>query len=126
MEQTGCSKTLAHKIQMPGNYLEESKQQGLYKSHTPGQMARLYFGVMLLVLGKKIWSKMQEQRLVSEEFCAEIERYFCNTLMPVYETLLHISKHFIQVTLIGQHARDDAPCRSVSAAMCRCFIFVSV
>jgi len=69
---------------------------------------------------------MQEQRLVSEEFCAEIERYFCNTLMPVHETLPHISKHFSQVTLIGQRARDDTSCRNVSAAVCLCFIFVSV
>jgi hypothetical protein len=27
MEQTECSKTLAHKIQMPGNYSEENIQQ---------------------------------------------------------------------------------------------------
>ena len=53
MEQTGCSEMSAYKIQMPGNYPEESKQQGLFKSHTPGQMARLYCGVMLLVLGEK-------------------------------------------------------------------------
>ena len=53
---------------------------------------------------------MHEQRLVSEKFCAEIERYFRNILMPVRETLPHISKHFSQAMLIGQRARDDAHC----------------
>ena len=36
-------------------------------------MARFYFGVMILVLKKNFCAKMQEQKLVSEKFCAEIE-----------------------------------------------------
>ena len=32
MEQTECSATLAYKIQMPGNYQEESIQQNLSSS----------------------------------------------------------------------------------------------
>jgi len=31
MEQTECSETLAYKIQTPGNYPEESTQQGIGK-----------------------------------------------------------------------------------------------
>jgi hypothetical protein len=82
---------------------------------------------MILVLKKHklFWSKMQEQRLVSENFCAQVERYFFNTLMPEHETLPHISKHFSQVMLIGQRAHDDAPCCSISAATRLCS-FVSV
>jgi len=47
MEQTECSETLAYKIQMPGNYPEESVQ---HSEHGESVKSRRYYAVWFDIL----------------------------------------------------------------------------
>jgi len=46
MEQTECSETSAYKIQMPGNYPEESIQQDVHNSQSPHKQINTDLAVM--------------------------------------------------------------------------------
>jgi hypothetical protein len=54
MKQTGCSKTSAYKIQMPGNYPEENIQHAEHGESLKSRIFNLLCHIFFIVKGKVI------------------------------------------------------------------------